>query len=53
MLRYKKYYGVNHFDLSHYDYVIDTGTISKEQVVEKIIGILKEKHGLENVAISD
>ena len=34
--RYKKYYGIDHRDESQYDIVIDTTTITPEQVVEKI-----------------
>jgi len=35
--RYMELYGVDSTDLSHFDLVIDTSTISPEQVAEKII----------------
>ncbi len=45
--RFKEYYKLDVFDLSQYDYVIDTTDLTKEQVVDKIIkkanSIIKKK----------
>jgi CMP/dCMP kinase len=35
--RYKKYYNIDVFDLSNYDFVIDTTNLTIEQTAEKII----------------
>lgn len=35
-LRYKKFYGVDITDMKNYNYVIDTGSLSPEEVFEKI-----------------
>ena len=40
-LRYEKYYGLNPFDKSQYDIVIDTTFLSIEQVLEKIIDVIE------------
>lgn len=34
--RYDKYYQINIHDLSHYDFVLDTSNLSKEEVFEKV-----------------
>jgi cytidylate kinase len=39
--RYKKYYGVNIFDLTHYDIVLDTTKLGIEEVAQ----ILSKKIG--------
>ncbi|HLD89381.1 MAG TPA: cytidylate kinase family protein [Candidatus Nanoarchaeia archaeon] len=41
--RYKKYYGIKHFDKKNYDFVIDTTYLSPEEIVEKIIKFCMEK----------
>ena len=41
--RYRKYYGIDCFDEKHYDLVIDTTHLKKEQVIQKIMDFLKEK----------
>lgn len=43
--RYKKYYGIDHHDLSQYDLIIDTTNLTPEKTVEKINSfiILKRK----------
>ncbi len=41
--RYKKYYGVDCYDKSHYDLIIDTSNISAEKVADRIIDFLKNK----------
>lgn len=35
-LRYSKFYGVDITDMSNYDYVLDTGNLTPQQVFEKI-----------------
>ncbi len=43
-MRYKKYYGIEDFmNRSHYDIVIDTTNLEIEQVVEKILKMLKTR----------
>ena len=37
VLRYRKYYGIDVTDRSIYDMVIDTGALTPEQVVERIV----------------
>ncbi|HLC97874.1 MAG TPA: AAA family ATPase [Candidatus Nanoarchaeia archaeon] len=44
--RYKKYYGLDYLDESHYELVIDSTTITAEQVTEKILSFLKSKGSL-------
>ena len=41
--RYQKYYGVDYLDKILYNFVIDTTKLTPEQVVEKIIGFVKQK----------
>ena len=41
-LRYKKYYNLDIFDKSQYDFVLDTTHLSIEQVVERVIEGLKK-----------
>ncbi|MBU0536167.1 MAG: cytidylate kinase family protein [Nanoarchaeota archaeon] len=40
--RYKEFYGLDHYDLKQYDKVIDTTNMTVEQVVEKIVSMVKE-----------
>ena len=44
--RYKKYYDIDPYDKSHYDLVIDTTSITPEEVVEKILGFVKKNSNL-------
>ena len=41
--RWKKLYNVDYLDKGNYDLVIDTTDLTKEQVVEKIIGFIESK----------
>ncbi len=41
--RYKEYYGLDHTAHENFDLVIDTTTISPEEVVDKILDFLKRK----------
>jgi cytidylate kinase len=41
--RYKKLYGVDHFDKKLYTHFIDTTDLNPEDVVEKVLAILKQK----------
>ena len=38
--RYKKYYGFDHRRLSHYDYVIDTTYLNKEEAISAVISLV-------------
>ena len=38
--RYKQYYGLDHYDISHYDCVIDTTELSISETLEKIKAVL-------------
>jgi CMP/dCMP kinase len=40
-MRYRKIYGIDVSDRKNYDYVVDTSNLPVEQVVERIIGLLK------------
>ncbi len=42
-MRYRKYYGIDFLDKSHYDMVIDTTDLGISQVVEKIIGMIEKR----------
>ncbi|MBI2572740.1 cytidylate kinase family protein [Candidatus Woesearchaeota archaeon] len=39
--RYKKYYQLDYRDLTHYDLVVDTTHISKEETLEKVLSYIK------------
>jgi CMP/dCMP kinase len=39
--RYQNYYGIDHQDESHYDFVLDTSTISAEEAANKVMEFLK------------
>lgn len=41
LIRYQKYYHLDHTDESQYDFVLDTGDISADQATEKILKFLK------------
>ena len=41
--RYKKYYGVSYFDKKLYNYIINTTRLNPNQVVERIINVVKKK----------
>lgn len=41
--RYLKYYGVDPYEMEHYDLVVDTSKISAEEVGEKIVEFVKGK----------
>ncbi|MCD6496532.1 MAG: cytidylate kinase family protein [Candidatus Aenigmarchaeota archaeon] len=41
--RYKKYYGVDIYDRSHYDIVIDTTSMTPEEVAGRILSVLKHR----------
>lgn len=41
-MRYKKVYGIDVSDEKNYDYVVDTGNITEEQVVDRIIELLRK-----------
>ncbi|MDP3734624.1 MAG: AAA family ATPase [Nanoarchaeota archaeon] len=41
--RYQKYYGFDHRDESQYDLIIDSTTISADEVVKKILEYMKKK----------
>ena len=41
--RYKKYYGLDVFDKSHYDFVLDTTNLTQEEATENVIEFIKQK----------
>lgn len=41
--RYKKYYNVDFLDKAHYDLVMDTTNLTRENVVDKLIKFIKDK----------
>lgn len=41
--RYKKYYGVDYYDMKNYDLVIDTDGVTVEDMVKTVLDFLKEK----------
>jgi cytidylate kinase len=42
-LRYRKYYRIDISDMKHYDLVIDTTSLSKKQIVERIMEAMKSR----------
>lgn len=42
-MRYKKYYGLDYYDMDNYDLVIDTDGISVNEMVDTILKFLQEK----------
>lgn len=43
MMRYAKYFNIDVFDLSHYDFILDTTDLSIEEVFEKVFDAVREK----------
>jgi cytidylate kinase len=43
LLRYKKYYKLNHYLPKHYDFILDTSHINAEQAISKTLDFLKKK----------
>ncbi|MEM4254654.1 MAG: cytidylate kinase family protein [Candidatus Woesearchaeota archaeon] len=41
--RYRKLYGVDYTDAKNHDFVVDTSDLTPEQIVERIMGFLKDK----------
>ncbi len=41
--RYRKYYGVDHLDESHYDFVIDTTGIPAGKAAQRVLRFIREK----------
>ena len=41
--RYQHYYGINHFDEKHYNFVLDTTHLKKEQVLEKVLVFIQRQ----------
>ena len=41
--RYKEYYGFDCYDKAKYDFVIDTTSLSIEEVAKKVLGIIRKK----------
>jgi predicted cytidylate kinase len=42
--RYKMLYGIeNHLDPSHYDFVIETSTLTPQETFDKVMAVVKEK----------
>lgn len=44
--RYQKYYGVDIYDFSSYDLVIDTTEKTPDQVFEAAVGFIRERKGI-------
>jgi len=42
--RYKKYYGIDHRDLSQYDLVVDTSNITAEEAANQILKFMENKN---------
>ncbi|MAG91889.1 cytidylate kinase [Candidatus Woesearchaeota archaeon] len=42
--RYQEYYGVDYFDKKLYNLIVDTTNLKPEEVVEKIMEFVKDKH---------
>lgn len=43
--RYKRYYGLDCYDTSQFDYVIDTTSLSLDEVKKKVLGAVKGRLG--------
>ena len=41
--RYKKYYGFDHQDEKHFDLVVDTTTMTPDEVLRRILKFLEKK----------
>lgn len=42
ILRYKKYYNINPYDLKHFDFVLDTSNFSADEVVKKVLDFIRD-----------
>ena len=40
--RYKKHYGIDPYDLSHYDLVLDTTSLSKEESLQRVLAAIRK-----------
>ena len=45
--RYMKYYGFDHRDEKHYDFILDTSDITAEEAAEKVMGFVKSKEQIQ------
>ncbi len=45
-LRYQEYYGLNIYDMNHYDFVIDTTGLEIEEVLRRTIAAIDSQHGV-------
>lgn len=41
--RYQQYFKIDVFDLSHFDYVLDTTNLTVEEVFGRVLGVVREK----------
>ena len=41
--RYKKYYKIDVYDYKNFDYVIDTTTLTKKQVLDQVYNYIKKR----------
>jgi cytidylate kinase len=41
--RYKKHYNIDFLDKKHYDLVIDTSTLTREEVIDKVLEFLEKR----------
>ena len=41
--RYQKYYGFDHLDESHYDFIVDSTDISAQEVADKVLGYIRKR----------
>ena len=45
-LRYQEYYGIDIYDMEHYDFVIDTTWLAIEDVLARTIAAIDRQHGI-------
>jgi cytidylate kinase len=45
-LRYQEYYGLDIYDMNHYDFVIDTTGLEIEEVLRQTIAAIDAQHGI-------
>lgn len=45
-LRYKEYYGLDIYDMNHYDFVIDTTGLAIQEVLDRTIAAIDTQHGI-------
>ena len=43
LLRYKKYYGLNHYLAKHYDFILDTSHITAKEAIKKTLHFLDKR----------